>query len=66
VLLEPFSEFLVSDIRDENIDGHLFRIYKLKQLQTSKKLPSIKANFVIWIDTNTKEARKIYDSIECN
>jgi hypothetical protein len=30
---------------------------------TSKKLPEIKANFIVWVDDKTKEGKLIFDKI---
>jgi hypothetical protein len=41
-----------------------FKIYNLDERVTSKLLPGIKANFVIWIDDKAKEGKAIFDSIQ--
>jgi hypothetical protein len=51
------------NIVKKNISEHRFKIYMLKQVETSKKLPETKGIFVIWIDIDCKEGRQIYDSI---
>ena len=40
------------------------KTYFLKQIMTSKKLPSIKANLLIWIDDKPKEGAKIFNLIK--
>lgn len=63
ILLEPFTEFELKAVNAQIIDGKKFKVYELEEKLTSKRLPGIKANFVIWIDPNTKESRAIFDKL---
>ena len=45
-------------IRKEYKDGSEFRIYELSEIETSKELPMIRSNMIVWIDKqNAKEAQ---------
>ena len=68
VLMEPFTDFEVVNIKqsNENIGGKVYTIknYYLKHLKTLKKLPDVRANFLVWIDDKTKEGQTTYSNLE--
>ncbi len=54
ILLEPYTDFELKSVTAKVIDGKKFKVYDLEEIPTSKQLPGIKANFVIWVDPNFK------------
>lgn len=40
------------------------KLYHLKQIESSRTLPEIKANFVVWIDDDPTEGQLIYQKIK--
>ena len=54
ILIEPFTEFELVNIEEKVIDKSRFKVYYLEEVFTSKQLPGIRANFVIWIDDKPK------------
>jgi hypothetical protein len=63
ILLEPYTEFELKSVTVKTIGGKQFKVYDLEERVTSKRLPGIKANFVIWVDPNMKESRAIYEKL---
>lgn len=55
----------MTSVSNTQLNGKRFNIYSLEERVTSKNLPGIMANFVIWIDDkNPKEARAIFDKVQ--
>lgn len=64
ILIEPFTEFELVNIAEEIIDKQRFKVYYLEEVLTSKQLPGVRANFVVWIDDKPQEPLAIYNKIK--
>lgn len=64
ILIEPFTEFELVNIAEEIIDKQIFKVYYLQEVVTSKQLPGVRANFVIWIDDKPEEPTAIFKKIK--
>jgi hypothetical protein len=63
--LEPFTEFQVTEVKKVKENNANFQIYMLQQIMTSKKLPVVKANFIVWVDNyKPEEGKKIFESVK--
>lgn len=71
LLLEPYSEFLVTSKKENVMYAHPlspnlkypFTVYEMDEIETKRELPPSNANFIIWIDDKPNEGQFLFDMV---